>query len=605
MGRGDTLPHFVRQPTHTNQAHFLMRPYLHTIRRHIAIVIVFSTVINILVMVSPLYMLQLYDRVLTSRSVETLISLTAITTMLLLCMAALDVLRGQLLIRASALFHERIATRLFDTVLHRTSTLPQEPVREAQKDLYDIRQFVAGSGLVALIDAPWVVVFMGVIFIMHPLLGFVALAGAVVLFAPAVTAEFSTRDALKQSHRATAQAERTLSESMRSVDALRVMGMVPQMRGLWKHRQNTAVHLQDGVSTRLNGLTATTKAIRLILQMAMLGTGAWLAIGQDITPGFMIAASIIMGRALAPVEQALSAWRSFSAARRGYQRLDKLFSIVPEKEAAMPLPQPNGALTAKNLFGGAPGTDKPVVKGINLRLDPGTVLGIVGPSAAGKSTMARLLVGAWPVLSGEVRLDGIDVGSMEKHGLGKHIGYLPQEIELFEGTVRQNISRFVDGDPEDTVRAAKLSDIHDMILKFPNGYDTDIGPKGVVLSGGQKQRIAMARAFYGDPLLIVMDEPDAHLDEDGTAALFRALKALKASGRIVVVVTHRPALMKAIDQLMVLRDGSVELFGPTPGVLAKVREKSQRPASRTTQMSADLPAPTNDATTAASAPVSQ
>ncbi len=574
-----------------------MHPYLRAIRRPLGVVILFSAVINILVMASPLYMLQLYDRVLASRSVETLISLTAITAVLLLSMAVLDVLRGRLLIRAGALFHERIANRLFDTVLARTASHPQEPAREAQKDLHDIRQFVSGTGLVALIDAPWVLVFLGVIFVMHPLLGSVALIGALILFALAFLAELSTHNILQTSRSATMKAERTLGESIRDVDALRVMGMVPNLRSLWRTRQNDAVFKQDIIGARLNALTATTKAMRLILQMAMLGTGAWLAIGQHITPGFMIAASIIMARALAPVEQALSAWRGLVAARRGYQRLDHLFSVVPEEETGMPLPPPQGALTAKNLFGGAPGNDKPIVRAINLRLEPGTVCAVVGPSAAGKSTLARLLIGAWPVLTGEVRLDGIDVASLQKHAMGRHVGYLPQDIELLEGTIRENISRFADGPPEDTVRAAKLAGIHSMILSFPDGYDTQIGTKGIVLSGGQKQRIAMARAFYGNPLLIVMDEPDAHLDEEGVAALFRALSELKAGGRIVVITTHRPALMKAIDTLVILRDGVIERFGPTPDVLAQVRQ-----SSRTAVPAPEAPSGTTDMNPAQEAP---
>lgn len=548
-----------------------MKPYLNALRHHFAMVIVFSVVINILVMASPLYMLQLYDRVLASRSVETLVSLTAITTFVLLVMAALDVLRAKLLVRAGTVLHERIATRLFDTVLQRTSTHPQEPSREAQKDLYDVRQFVSGSGLIALIDAPWAVIFMAIIFLMHPLLGIVAFVGALVLFGLAMLAELSTRETLKASRLETLRAEKCMTEGVRSADALRVMGMIPAMAHMWRTRQDQAVSLQDRVSERLSSLTAMSKSIRLVLQMAMLGTGAWLALGQHITPGFMIAGSIIMGRALAPVEQLLGAWRGLSSARRGYRRLDLLFSVVPEAEPAMALPTPAAKLSVNALFGAPPGGTIPIVKGVNLRLAPGTILGIVGPSAAGKSTLARLLVGAWAPLSGEVRLDGIDVSTLPSHGLGGHVGYLPQEIELFEGTVQENISRFSGGTPEATVTAAKLAGIHDMILHFPQGYDTPIGPQGVVLSGGQKQRIAMARALYGDPILIVMDEPDSHLDEAGQDALVRALHDLKKDGRIVVVTTHRATMTNVIDSLMVLRDGQVDLLGSTQDVLAKVR----------------------------------
>ncbi|MBL4692160.1 MAG: type I secretion system permease/ATPase [Magnetovibrio sp.] len=548
-----------------------MKSYLNALRPHFLAVIMFSVVINALVMASPLYMLQLYDRVLSSRSVETLISLTAITTFLLLTMAALDLLRSKLLVRAGTVLHQRIADRLFDTVLKRTSSHPREPSREAQKDLYDLRQFISGTGLVALIDAPWVIIFLGAIFAMHSLLGMVALVGAVGLFALAMLAEFSTRDKIESSRKATQHAERCMSQSVNNADTLRVMGMVPDMSKIWRAGQDVAVSYQDTVSERLGSLASVSKAMRLLLQMAMLGTGAWLAAKQEITPGFMIAASIIMGRALAPVEQALGAWRGFSAARRGYQRLNMLFTVVPEADILMELPVPAAKLVVKGLFGGAPGSSVPILKNINLRLGPGTILGIVGPSASGKSTLARLLVGVWPAASGDVRLDGIDLGSLDGGSLGAHIGYLPQEVDLLEGTVKDNISRFSNALSDPTVKAAKLAGIHDMVLNFPNGYDTIIGPKGVVLSGGQKQRIGLARAFFGDPVLIVMDEPDSHLDDDSTRALVRALDTLKKEGRVIVVTTHRSTMMPVIDSVLALRDGQIEVVGPTKEVLLKLR----------------------------------
>lgn len=560
-----------------------MKSYLYALRQHIGAVIMFSVVINVLVMASPLYMLQLYDRVLSSRSVETLISLTAITTFLLITMAALDLLRAKLLVRAGTVLHQRIATRLFDTVIKRTSSHPQEPTREAQKDLYDLRQFISGNGLVALIDAPWVIIFLGVIFLMHPMLGLVALVGAAGLFALAILAEYSTRTQIKSSSKATTHAEQSMGQSIRNADTLRVMGMVPDMAKIWRAGQDIAVNHQDTVSERLGALSSISKAMRLLLQMAMLGTGGWLAINQQITPGFMIAASIIMGRALAPVEQALGAWRGFSAARRGYQRLDLLFSVVPEPTPTMDLPAPAAMLAVKGLFGGAPGSSVPVVKNINLRLGPGTILGIVGPSASGKSTLGKLLVGAWPALSGDVRLDGIDLGNLDGGSIGKHIGYLPQEVDLLEGTVQDNISRFSNAGSEPTVKAAKLAGIHDMVLNFPNGYDTIIGPKGVVLSGGQKQRIGLARAFFGDPVLIVMDEPDSHLDDASTRALVQALAILKKDGRVIVVTTHRSTMMPVIDSVLALRDGHVEVVGPTKDVLSKLRgglaQKPQIPSA--------------------------
>ncbi len=551
-----------------------MKFCLRVLRHHIGAIAVFGAVINVLLLTVPIYMLQLYDRVLSSRSVETLISLTAITVFLLLVMAALDVLRARLLVRMGTVLHESVSARLFNAMIERAAAHPRDAVREAQKDLHDIRQFVSGTGLVAIIDAPWAVVFMTVIFIIHPLLGSVALAGAVLLFGLALMADFSTREGLRDAGTATLRADRTMGESLANVDAVRVMGMTGRLRQRWLNRQYDAVSRQDGVGDRLGGLTAISKSMRLMMQVAMLGAGAWLALRQIITPGFMIAASIIMARALAPVEQALVAWRGFSAARQGYGRLDGLFSEIPEREAAMPAPAPAARLTVKELFGGPPGAATPVVKGVSMRLEPGTVLGIVGPSAAGKTTLVKLLVGAWPPSVGDVRLDGAEVCRMDARDMGRHIGYLPQEAELFEGSVRDNISRFSGGEPERIVRAARLAGIHDMILRFPDGYDTAIGPEGVVLSGGQKQRIAMARAFFGDPVLIVMDEPDAHLDEDGLAALFHALVELKREGRVIVVTTHRPAMMNAIDRLMILRNGAVDLFGPTRNVLSRVRARS-------------------------------
>lgn len=550
-----------------------MQPYLHAALRNVGAIVAFSTVVNLLVLASPLYMLQLYDRVLSSRSLETLLSLTVITTLLLLCMGALDILRGRLLIRVGTRLHDMTAERLFDIVLRRAVTHPREPAREAMKDLNDVRQFIAGPGLIALMDAPWAVAFLALIFMIDSLLGAVALGGAIILLVLAVAAEVTTRDGMREGRTALIRAERHLGGTLRDADAVGVMGMAPRLREIWCAVQDDAVASRDMVSDRLGTLTALSKALRLLLQVAMLGAGAWLVLRQEITPGVMIAASIMMARALAPVEQALGAWRGFASARRGYDRLSALFAAEPETPPATALPTPVARLSVRNLIAAPPGASAPVLKGLGFDVGPGTVLGIIGPSAAGKSTLARVVVGAWPAASGDVRLDGIDASSLQAAGLGRCVGYLPQEVDLLEGTIGENIARFSDAPPDDIVAAARLAGIHDMILRLPDGYDSVVGPGGLVLSGGQKQRVALARAYFGDARLIVLDEPDAHLDEAGRRHLYRSLRHLGEQGRVIIVTTHRPAMTEACDMLLMLRDGRIDLFGPTREVLARLRAR--------------------------------
>jgi ATP-binding cassette, subfamily C, type I secretion system permease/ATPase len=556
---------------------------LRAMRGNFAITGVFSFFINLLMLTAPLYMLQVYDRVLTSRSVPTLVALTVLAGALLLVMGLLDLIRSRVLVRTGAsidqLLHARVFSAVFQKSLASSNTQRGQPL----SDLDSFRQFLTGPGPFALFDAPWVPVYLLVVFLFHPVLGFIALAGAVLLFALAVHNEILTRKPLGMANREVAAANAFAVTSLRNADALAAMGMLPGILRRWSRQHDRGLMLQGTASDGAGSISACTKAIRMFLQVAILGAGASLAIDQIITPGAMIAASIIMGRALAPVEQAIGHWRGFLAARAAYSRLNALLLEQPAHRDVMQLPAPNGRLEISNLVAGPPGLVKPVLRGVSFSLEPGEALGVIGPSASGKSTLARLLVGVWPPTAGMVRLDSAALQDWRSEDLGPFVGYLPQDVELFEGTVAENIGRFSEElDPEAIVRAARQADVHDMILHLPDGYNTNIGENGSALSGGQRQRLGLARALYGDPVLVVLDEPNANLDAAGDEALTQAILDLKGRGATVVVMAHRPSAIAAVDKLLFLLEGRVMAFGPKEEVLAEstVQPSDPRPANQ-------------------------
>ena len=539
---------------------------------------VFSFFINLLMLTAPLYMLQVYDRVLTSRSESTLIALTVLAGAMLLTMGLLELVRSRVLVRIGSRLDQRLNTRVFSAVFERSLRGFRGERAQALRDMDGLRQFLTGPGPFALFDAPWVPFYLAVVFLFHPVLGFIALAGAPLLFTLALLNEILTRKPLQQANGEVAAAYAFAESSLRNAEALEAMGMLEGIRRRWVARHGKGLALQAKASDRAGFLTAWSKAIRMFLQVAILGAGAALAIQQIITPGVMIAASIIMGRALAPVEQAIGSWRQFIGARSSYRRLQKLLLESPEPQERLSLPRPEGFLSVENVVVMAPNDGKPVLKGVSFKLEPGEALGVIGPSAAGKSTLARVLVGVWPPYAGAVRLEGADLQNWNREDLGPYLGYLPQDVELFGGSVAENISRYyVEPDDEEIVRAARLAGVHDMILRFAEGYETQIGDNGGFLSGGQRQRVGLARALYGDPSLVVLDEPNSNLDAAGDQALTQAILALKERGATVVVMAHRPSAIAAVDKILMLRDGKAEAYGPKDEILAQVTQAAAAP----------------------------
>lgn len=530
----------------------------------------FSFFINILMLVGPLYMLQIYDRVLTSRSVETLVALTVLAVGLVASNAVLELVRSRLLVRIGGRFDSQLKESVFAAVFEAQLRGKSADSGQVLRDMDSFRSFLTGPALVAFFDAPWTPVFIAIIFLFHPWMGMVALCGAVALFVLAVLSEIATRSVLSRSSRSGLEAQEFASSVFRGAEAVRAMGMLRPALVRWNALHTASLAHQGSASDRAGILTAIAKFIRPCLQIAMLGTGAFLVLQDAISAGVMVAASIIMGRALAPVEQAIGNWRQFVGARSAYGRMHRLLRVSADKLERFSLPKPIGKLACENVIGVPPGGGPALIRGVSFDVGPGQVLGILGPSGAGKSCLTRLLVGVWPPASGHVRLDGADLTNWDWESLGPNIGYLPQDVELFGGTVADNIARLQSGKDDEVVAAAQACGAHDMILELPNGYDTEIGEGGCILSGGQRQRIGLARALFGDPPVVVLDEPNANLDVDGERALQATLEHLKERNRTVIVVSHRPSVLNAVDMLLVLRAGRQEAFGPRDDVLPKL-----------------------------------
>jgi len=540
----------------------------------------FSFFVNLLMLTGPLYMLQIYDRVLSSRSYETLAVITLLTVVLFAAMAALDFVRGALLSRAASAFEEKLRHLTFDfsmTASRRSPSQADQPL----KDLRQIRQFVAGPALTAVFDAPWTPLFLFVVFMMHWLLGVVALVGLIALLALAIVNERASRAANASAQSLMSEADRVALASIRNSSAADAMGMRAALRRRWSALSEAADDQVMQATDVIGGLTAASKALRLFLQSAILGAGALLAINDVITPGAMIAASIITGRALAPVETVTGQWRAFAMAIAAYRRLKGSVGAAHADRERTALPAPKGALAVDKLYCQPGGAKRPVLKSVSFALEAGEALGVIGPSAAGKSTLARAIVGVENWAAGDVRLDGASLVQWDADALGRHIGFLPQEVELFAGTAAQNIARFTDNPShEGIIAAAVAAGAHETILGFSDGYDTEIGERGQHLSSGQRQRLGLARALFGDPALVVLDEPNANLDAEGEAALAEAVKALKARGATTVIIAHRPSAIAFVDKLLLLADGEMRAFGPRDEILAKIAPKQIMPFRR-------------------------
>jgi ATP-binding cassette subfamily C exporter for protease/lipase len=537
---------------------------------------IFSAIINLLLLVPALYMLQVYDRVMASRNETTLLMLTLMVLGAYLFMSALEFIRSFVLIRVGAQLDMKMNKRVYTAAFEQNLKRAGGNAGQALQDLTTIRQFLTGNSLFAFFDAPWFPIYLLVIFLFNASLGVFALAGTIVLVVLAYVNEAVSKKPLAEASNMAIAAGNLATNNLRNAEVIEAMGMLPNLMLRWFKLHGRFLHLQAEASEKAGIIGAVTKFVRISLQSLILGFGALLALDGKITPGMMIVASILMGRALSPVEQLINVWKTWSATRSAYQRLNELLEVNPPRQAGMSLQKPLGQISVEAVTAMPPGSAITALANLTIAISPGDVLGIIGPSGAGKSTLARLLVGIWPATVGTVRLDGADVYQWNKDELGPSIGYLPQDIELFAGTVGENIARFGEIDSEKVIQAAKRTGVHEMILHFPKGYDTALGEGGSGLSGGQKQRIGLARAMYDDPSLIVLDEPNSNLDDLGEQALVAAISDLRSRGKTIVVITHRTSVISATTKLLLLRDGLAQMFGPTEQVLTELAKASQQ-----------------------------
>lgn len=523
---------------------------------------------NLLMLTGPLFMLQIYDRVLTSRSVPTLVALLVLVAGLFAFMGLLELIRSRLMVRVGLRIDRILNGPVFDTILRAGSLSKSQKDTQTLRDLDQLRQFISGPGPLAIFDMPWAPVYFAVIFMFHWWLGMVAVVGAAILLVLSLLNEFASKKPLAEASAKTAKSFALAEAGRRNAEVLRSMGMSDAYHDRWASHRHEALGSHTRASDVAGTITSVTKVTRLFLQSLMLATGAYLALQQIVTPGIMIAASIILSRALAPIEQAVGNWRAFISARQGARRIKTALETLPANDARMALPEPKGKLSVARLYAAPPGIKEPVLKAINFKLEPGDALGVIGPSASGKSTLARALVGVWPALRGAVRLNRAALDQWDPKQLGRSIGYLPQDVELFDGTVEENIGRFdPERNSENVVAAAQRAGVHDLILHLPDGYKTQIGEGGAVLSAGQRQRVALARALYGNPILVILDEPNSNLDAEGESALTEAILNLREEGCAVIVMAHRPSAIAAVNLLLVLRDGRQVGFGPKDEVL--------------------------------------
>lgn len=544
---------------------------------------IFSAVINILMLVPSIYMLQVYDRVLMSQNEITLLMLTLMMLGGFVLMGALELIRSFLLVRVGAQFDMHLNKRVYTAAFEQNLKRAGGNAGQALSDLTNLRQFLTGNALFAFFDAPWFPIYLIIIFAFDMYLGLFALVGIVILIVLAYVNEKVSHKPLSEANTMAIVSGNLATNNLRNAEVIESMGMLPNLMGRWFGLHQKFLQLQAEASEKAGMVGALTKFVQISMQSGVLGLGALLVIEGQITPGMMIAASILLGRALSPVQQVIGVWKSLATTRSSYERLVKLLDENPERKQGMALPKPIGAIAIEGVTAAPPGASAAVLKGLNFGLNAGDVLGVIGPSGSGKSTLARLLVGVWPAAVGKVRLDGADIFQWNKDQLGPFIGYLPQDIELFAGTVSENIARFGDIDSEQVVLAAKRAGVHDMILHLPNGYDTQLGDGGAGLSGGQRQRLGLARAMYGDPSLLVLDEPNSNLDDVGENALIVTVNDLRQRGKTIILITHRTSVIAATTKLLVLREGVATMFGPTDQVIAALNQANAQANAQNAQ----------------------
>ena len=551
---------------------------------------IFTACVNILMLVPSIYMLEVYDRVLASRNETTLFVLSAMVLGLFALIAVLEYIRSMVVIRIGAKMDSFLNARIYNAAFEQNLRSMGVNAGQALNDLTTIRQFVTGNGMFAFFDAPWFPIYLLVIFVFNFWMGLFALVSVILLVGLAWLNEVVSRKPLTEANNLANRSSNMATNNLRNAEVIEAMGMLPAMRKRWYAQHVQFLKYQAEASQKASRVGSITKFVQTAVQSLILGLGALLVIMGDVTSGMMIAGSILLGRALGPVQQIIAVWRQWSGVVSAYQRLQRLLADNPPRIPGMQLPKPEGHLQVEGVTAAPPMVTVAVLKSISFAINAGDCLGVIGPSGSGKSTLARLLVGVWRAAVGKVRLDGADVFLWNKDELGPHMGYLPQDIELFAGTISENIARFGDVDPDQVVVAAKLAGVHDLILRLPEGYDTPIGDGGLGLSGGEKQRIGLARALYGDPSLIVLDEPNSNLDDIGEIALTQAIIRLRQLRKTVVLISHRPSIIRETNKLLVLREGIVSAFGPTDQVLkdlAEFKAKQESQAAARAKAEAD------------------
>ncbi|MEN5031818.1 type I secretion system permease/ATPase [Pseudomonas sp. Ps21-P2] len=542
----------------------------------------FSFFVNTLMLVPTFYMIQISGRVVPSSSTSTLIMLTLILTILMITMGSLEWVRSRIMVRISNRLDVLLSRDVYRASFKKAlNSGGMDASAQSLNDLTSLRQFLTGNGLFAFFDAPWLPAYTAVMFMFHPWFGWMTVIAAVVLVVLAYLNHRYTGKALTEANKQSLTANLHTTKSLRNAEVIESMGMLDTLMGKWAVRQRRVLVLQSDASDKSGVITSISKTFRNWAQSMMLAAGAYLVITHEINPGLMMAGSLLLGRALAPIDLMIGSWKGFVAARVQYQRLNDTLDKLNAEPERMSLPDPEGHLQVENLVVAPPGAKAAVIRNISFVTPAGSIVGIVGPSAAGKSTLARALLGIWPPQHGVVRLDGADISTWDKQKLGPHLGYLPQDIELFEGSISDNIARFTKVDPEKTVLAARIAGVHEMILQLPDGYDTVIGSEGVNLSGGQRQRIGLARAVYGNPRLIVLDEPNSNLDEVGERALGVALQKMKETGATVFIISHRPNVLSRLDRIMVLNSGAMTMYGPRDQVIAELAQQQAKAQAQT------------------------
>ncbi|MFJ2693585.1 type I secretion system permease/ATPase [Pseudomonas sp. NPDC087336] len=547
----------------------------------------FSLFVNALMLVPTFFMIQVSGRVVPSSSISTLVMLTLILTVLMLTLGSLEWVRSRIMVRISNRLDALLSHDVYRASFRRAlDSGGMDASAQSLNDLTALRQFLSGNGLFAFFDAPWLPIYVAVMFMFHPLYGWVTVGCAIVLICLAVLNQRFTGKALVEANKENVAASLHTTKALRNAEVIESMGMLRTLMNRWAQRQRKVLRLQSYASDKSGIITSVSKTFRQWTQSMMLAIGAYLVITHEITPGLLMAGSLLLGRALSPIDQMIGSWKGFVGARVQYNRLNETLEKLSAEPERMKLPAPQGHIQVENLIVTPPGAKTPVIRNISFVAPAGTVVGIVGPSAAGKSTLVRALLGIWQSQHGVVRLDGADISTWDKHDLGPHVGYLPQDIELFEGSISENIARFEAIDAEKTVHAAKVAGVHEMILMLPDGYDTVIGSGGVNLSGGQRQRIGLARALYGSPRLIVLDEPNSNLDDVGERALGVALQKVKETGATVFIVSHRPNILARLDRVMVLSAGTISLYGAREQVIAELAAQQAKTQQRVAQAAA-------------------